>query len=296
MRNIINNLLDTMFDILLEPFTYNYMQKAIFVSMGVGLVCAFLSAFLMLKGWSLIGDALSHAVVPGVAIAYALKLPYAFGAFFSGILAALSILWVKGLTKIKEDAVIGFIFTTFFALGMFIVSLNPTAVDVNSIIMGNILGIADEDLWQVVLIILLSLIGLTMFWKGLLLVFFDEHHALSVGLSPLRYKIIFFTLLSACVVVALQTVGAILVIAMVVTPGATAYLLTDRFPRLVITAMCIGSLTSGIGAYLSYFLDGATGAVIVCLQTLIFLLAFGFAPKYGLLSQKSRMNVGGKNV
>lgn len=278
-----------MLEILLEPFAYNYMQKAIFVSMGVGLVCAFISAFLMLKGWSLIGDALSHAVVPGVAIAYALKLPYAFGAFFSGILAALSIIWVKSLTKIKEDAVIGFIFTTFFALGMFIVSLNPTAVDVNSIVMGNILGIADEDLWQVVLIIALSLGGLAVFWKGLLLVFFDEHHALSVGLSPLRYKIIFFTLLSACVVVALQTVGAILVIAMVVTPGATAYLLTDRFPRLVLIAMCIGSLTSGVGAYLSYFLDGATGAVIVCLQTIIFLFVFYFAPKYGLMSQKSKI-------
>ncbi|AGI33541.1 TPA: metal ABC transporter permease [Mannheimia haemolytica] len=279
-----------MLDLLLEPFTYNYMQKAIFVSMGVGLVCAFLSAFLMLKGWSLIGDALSHAVVPGVAIAYALKLPYAFGAFFSGILAALSILWVKSLTKIKEDAVIGFIFTTFFALGMFIVSLNPTSVDVNSIVMGNILGIADDDLWQVVLIIAISLLGLILFWKDLLLVFFDEHHALSVGLSPLRYKVIFFTLLSACVVVALQTVGAILVIAMVVTPGATAYLLTDRFPRLVLIAMLIGTLTSGIGAYLSYFLDGATGAVIVCLQTLIFLFAFCFAPKYGLITQKRKLH------
>lgn len=277
-----------MLELLLEPFQYNYMQKAIFVSMGVGVVCAFLSAFLMLKGWSLIGDALSHAVVPGVAIAYALKLPYAFGAFFSGILAALSILWVKSITRIKEDAVIGFIFTTFFALGMFIVSLNPTSVDVNAIVMGNILGIADEDLWQVAIIIGLSLLGLILFWKDLLLTFFDEHHAMSVGLSPLRYKILFFTLLSACVVVALQTVGAILVIAMVVTPGATAYLLTDRFPRLVTIAILIGSLSSGIGAYLSYFLNGATGGVIVCLQTFIFLMAFCFAPKYGLISQKRK--------
>lgn len=277
-----------MLELLLEPFQYNYMQKAILVSMGVGVVCAFLSAFLMLKGWSLIGDALSHAVVPGVAIAYALKLPYAFGAFFSGILAALSILWVKSITRIKEDAVIGFIFTTFFALGMFIVSLNPTSVDVNAIVMGNILGIADEDLWQVAIIIGLSLLGLIFFWKDLLLTFFDEHHALSVGLSPLRYKILFFTLLSACVVVALQTVGAILVIAMVVTPGATAYLLTDKFPCLVIIAILIGSLSSGIGAYLSYFLNGATGGVIVCLQTFIFLLAFCFAPKYGLISQKRK--------
>ncbi|MDH2924561.1 manganese/iron transport system permease protein [Nicoletella semolina] len=275
-----------MVELLLEPFSYNYMQKAIFVSMAVGVVCAFLSAFLMLKGWSLIGDALSHAVVPGVAIAYVFKLPYAFGAFFSGILAALSILWVKSLTKIREDAVIGFIFTTFFALGMFIVSLNPTSVDVNGIIMGNILGIADDDLGQVSLIIGISLVGLLIFWKGLLLVFFDENHAISVGLSPLRYKILFFTLLSACVVVALQTVGAILVIAMVVTPGATAYLLTDKFSHLVWIAVLIGSLTSGVGAYISYFLNGATGGVIVSLQTLIFLIAFIFAPKYGLLSQR----------
>lgn len=275
-----------MLELLIEPFSYNYMQKAIFVSAAVGVVCAFLSAFLMLKGWSLIGDALSHAVVPGVAVAYALKLPYAFGAFFSGLLAALSILWVKSLTKIKEDAVIGFIFTTFFALGMFIVSLNPTSVDVNSIVMGNILGIADEDLWQVAIILSLSLLALLLFWKGLLLVLFDEHHAVSVGLSPLKYKILFFTLLSACVVVALQTVGAILVIAMVVTPGATAYLLTDRFPRLVGIAIAIGGATSAIGAYLSYFLDGATGAVIVCLQTLLFFIAFLFAPKYGMFGRQ----------
>lgn len=275
-----------MLELLFEPFSYDYMQKAIWVCTAVGVVCAFLSAFLMLKGWSLIGDALSHAVVPGVAVAYALKLPYALGAFFSGLLAALSILWVKNLTKIKEDAVIGFIFTTFFALGMFIVSLNPTSVDVNSIVMGNILGIADEDLWQVVAIISISLLGLLLFWKGLLLVLFDEHHAVSVGLSPLKYKILFFTLLSACVVVALQTVGAILVIAMVVTPGATAYLLTDRFPRLVAIAVLIGGLSGGVGAYLSYFLDGATGAVIVCLQTLLFFAAFLFAPKYGLLNTR----------
>lgn len=278
-----------MLELLLEPFGYDYMQKAIWVCAAVGVVCAFLSAFLMLKGWSLIGDALSHAVVPGVAVAYALKLPYALGAFFSGLLAALSILGVKSLTKIKEDAVIGFIFTTFFALGMFIVSLNPTSVDVNSIVMGNILGIADEELWQVGGIIVLSLLGLLLFWKGLLLVLFDEHHAVSVGLSPLKYKILFFTLLSACVVVALQTVGAILVIAMVVTPGATAYLLTDRFPRLVAIAVLIGGLSGGVGAYLSYFLDGATGAVIVCLQTLLFFAAFLFAPKYGVLAQKRKV-------
>jgi len=255
-----------MLDLLLEPFSYDYMVKAILLSSAVGGVCAFLSAYLMLKGWSLIGDALSHSVVPGVAIAYALSLPYALGAFFSGILAAVSILWVKSITKLREDAVIGFIFTTFFALGLLIISLNPTSVNVQDIVLGNILGIADEDILQVAIIIGISLILLLIFWKDLLLIFFDEVHATSVA--------------------ALQTVGAILVIAMVVTPGATAYLLTDRFKTLAMIAVILGILSSAIGVYISYFLDGATGGVIVCIQTALFLLAFIFSPKYGLIRQR----------
>lgn len=271
-----------MLELLLEPFSYDYMVKAIWLSAAVGGICAFMSAYLMLKGWSLIGDALSHAVVPGVAIAYALALPYALGAFFSGILAALSILWIKSITKLKEDAVIGFIFTTFFAIGLLIISLNPTSVNVQDVILGNVLGIADEDVLQVSIIILICLVFLLLFWKDLLLVFFDEIQAISVGLSPIRYKILFFTLLSACVVAALQTVGAILVIAMVITPGATAYLLTDKFSRLLIISVCLGFFTSAIGAYASYYLDGATGGIIVCFQTALFLLAFCFSPKYGV--------------
>lgn len=271
-----------MLELLLEPFAYDYMNKAMILSGLVGGVCALLSGYLMLKGWSLIGDALSHAVVPGVAIAYALGLPYAIGAFFSGLLAALAILWVKSITKLREDAVIGFIFTTFFALGLFIISLNPTAVNVQEIIFGNILGIADEDVWQVVGIMGVSLLFLLIFWKDLLLVFFDEVHAKSVGLSPKFYQILFFSLLSACVVAALQTVGAILVIAMVITPGATAYQLTDKFRQMLILSAIFGVSTSVLGVYLSYFLDGATGGVIVCLQTALFILAFLFSPKYGI--------------
>ena len=282
-----------MWEILLEPFGYEYMNKAIILSTAVGAICAFLSAYLMLKGWSLIGDALSHAVVPGVAIAYAFSLPYAVGAFFSGILAAISILWIKSISKIKEDAVIGFIFSTFFALGLLIISLNPTSVDVQNIILGNILGIADEDITQIAIIIGVCLVLLLLFWKDLLLIFFDETQAITVGLSPVFYKVLFFTLLSACVVAALQTVGAILVIAMVITPGATAYLLTDKFNRLLIIAVLLGAGTSAVGVYLSYYLDGATGGVIVCLQTLLFLMAFLFAPKYGLVNR--RMKKAGKH-
>lgn len=275
-----------MIALLLEPFAYEYMLKAIFLSSLVGGVCAFLSAYLMLKGWSLIGDALSHAVVPGVAIAYALGAPYAVGAFFSGILAALSILWIKSVTKLREDAVIGFIFTTFFALGLFIISLNPTAINVQEIIFGNILGIADTDMYQVTVVMVITLLILLIFWKDLLLVFFDEIQAKAVGLSSKYYKLLFFSLLSACVVSALQTVGAILVIAMVITPGATAYQLTDKFRTLILIAGAIGVITGGFGVYLSYFLDGATGGIIVCLQTALFIIAFLFSPKYGRFSQK----------
>lgn len=277
-----------MTELLLHPFEYNYMVKAIWVSGIVGAVCAFLSAYLMLKGWSLMGDALSHSVVPGVAGAYALGFPYSVGAFFTGMLAALSMTFVRHLTRLREDAVIGFIFSTFFAAGLLIVSLNPTSVNVQTIIMGNILGIADEDMLQVEIIIAVSFLVLMFIWKDLLVVFFDETHARSIGLNPLALKIIFFTLLSACTVAALQTVGAILVIAMVITPGATAYLLTDQFKKLLIIAVILGAVTSSAGAYISYFLNGATGGMIVTLQTIIFLIAFFFAPKHGMLSARRR--------
>jgi manganese/iron transport system permease protein len=273
---------------LLVPFNYDYMIKAMWVSALVGGTCAFLSAFLMLKGWSLMGDALAHSVVPGVAGAYLLQLPYAAGAFFAGLLAALGMAFVRSQTRLREDAIIGLVFTSFFAAGLLIVSINPTSVNVQSIVLGNILGISDEDVNQVVIISAVTLGVLLLKWKDLMVVFFDEGHARSIGLNPGVLKVLFFTLLSAAVVAALQTVGACLVIAMVVTPGATAYLLTDRFPRLLIIAVAIGTATSFVGAYISYFLDGATGGVIVTLQTLIFLAAFYFAPKHGILASRRK--------
>lgn len=275
-------------NVLLEPFSYNYMSNAIWVSALVGAVCAFLSAYLMLKGWSLIGDALSHSIVPGVAGAYMLGLPFAFGAFLSGGLAALAMLFLQSRSGLKEDAVIGLIFTSFFGLGLFMVSLNPMAVSIQTIIMGNVLAITPEDTLQLAIIGGVSLVVLLAKWRDLLAVFFDEAHARSIGLNPGRLRVVFFTLLAASTVAAMQTVGAFLVIALVVTPGATAYLLTDRFPRLIALSVAIGTLTSGLGAYLSYFLDGATGGVIVTLQTALFLLAFVFAPTHGTLAAGRR--------
>ena len=277
-----------MIETLLLPFNYHYMINAIWVSALVGGVCAFLSAYLMLKGWSLIGDALSHSIVPGVAGAYMLGMPFSIGAFFSGGLAAGAMLFLTQRTKLKEDAVIGLIFTAFFGLGLFMISLSPTSVNIQTIVMGNILAVTPEDTLQLVIIAVVTLVVMFFIWKDLMVTFFDESHARSIGLNPPLLRVIFFTLLAACTVAAMQTVGAFLVIAMVVTPGATAYLLTDRFPRLILIAIAVGTLSSLVGAYISFFLDGATGGVIVCLQAGIFLAVFFFAPKHGLLAARRK--------
>ncbi|EBL8493694.1 iron/manganese ABC transporter permease subunit SitC [Salmonella enterica] len=273
---------------LVEPFGYQYMLNAMWVSAMVGGLCAFLSCYLMLKGWSLIGDALSHSIVPGVAGAWMLGLPFSLGAFLSGGLAAGSMLFLNQRSRLKEDAIIGLIFSSFFGVGLFMVSLNPMSVNIQTIILGNVLAIAPADIAQLAIIGAVSLTILLLKWKDLMVVFFDETHARSIGLNPGRLKLLFFTLLSVSTVAALQTVGAFLVICLVVTPGATAWLLTDRFPRLLMIAVVIGSLTSFLGAWLSYWLDGATGGIIVVMQTLLFITAFIFAPKHGLLANHRR--------
>ncbi|EBR8363609.1 iron/manganese ABC transporter permease subunit SitC [Salmonella enterica] len=273
---------------LVEPFGYQYMLNAMWVSAMVGGLCAFLSCYLMLKGWSLIGDALSHSIVPGVAGAWMLGLPFSLGAFLSGGLAAGSMLFLNQRSRLKEDAIIGLIFSSFFGVGLFMVSLNPMSVNIQTIILGNVLAIAPADIAQLAIIGAASLTILLLKWKDLMVAFFDETHARSIGLNPGRLKLLFFTLLSVSTVAALQTVGAFLVICLVVTPGATAWLLTDRFPRLLMIAVVIGSLTSFLGAWLSYWLDGATGGIIVVMQTLLFITAFIFAPKHGLLANRRR--------
>ena len=275
-------------DQLLEPFLYSYMINAMWVSALIGGVCAFLSCYLMLKGWSLIGDALSHSIVPGVAGAYMIGLPFSFGAFFSGGLAAAGMLFLSQRSKLKEDAVIGLIFTAFFGLGLFLVSLYPSAVNIQTIVMGNILAITPVDTLQIVIIGCLSLLILSVKWRDFMVVFFDENHAKTIGLSPTFLKIVFFSILSASTVAALQTVGAFLVIAMVVIPGATAYLLSDRFSVVIIYSVIIGVISAFLGVYFSYFINGATGGIIVLLQTVFFALAFVFAPKYGRLATRKK--------
>ena len=273
---------------LLEPLAYGYMRNALGAAALVGGLCAFLSAYLMLKGWSLIGDALSHAVVPGVAGAYLLGLPLALGAFVAGGAAAGAMLGLRQYTRLKEDVIIGLIFSAFFGGGLFLVSVALVAVDIQTIVFGNILAITPEASRQLLIIAAVSLLVLSLKWRDLLLVFFDEGQARACGLNPTLYKLLFFTLLALSTVAAMQTVGAFLVIALVVTPGATAYLLSDRFSRVVLISVAIGVGSGLAGTYLSYFLDGATGGCVVVVQTLIFLLAFVLAPRHGLLANRRR--------
>ncbi len=278
--------------IIFEPFAYGYMVNAMWVSALVGAVCGFLSVFLMLRGWSLIGDALSHAIVPGVAGAWMLGLPFAVGAFLAGGLAAAAMLFLRAQTALKEDVVIGLVFTSFFGLGLFMASLSPVSVNLQTITMGNILAIAPDDTLQLVIICALSLGFLLLRWRDLMAIFFDESHARAIGLPVTTLKVIFFAVLAAASVAALQTVGAFLVIAMIVTPGATAYLLSDRFGHVLAIAVTIGASSAFFGAWASYFLDGATGGIIVCLQTLVFLAALVLAPRHGLLAARRLRRAG----
>ncbi len=275
----------------LIPFQYDYMQKAIWVSTLVGGVCGLLSCFMTLKGWSLMGDALSHSIIPGVVVAYGLGLPIAVGAFVAGLLAAGLIGWIKEIVSLRDDAMIGVVFTTFFAIGLLLISLYPSPINLKMIVFGNILGISDQDIRQLLWISAICLITILLLWRDLFLWCFDPIQARVIGF-PVRFlKFILLSLLTLTAVAALQTVGVCLVVAMLVTPGATAYLLTDRFSSMMGIAFFLGAITSFLGAYFSYFLDGSVGGSIIVLQTIIFLLAWIYAPKHGILAMKKGKNL-----
>ncbi len=277
-----------MLDYLLTPFQYDYMVKAMLTSAVIGTVCAALSCFITLKGWSLMGDALAHSIVPGVALAHMGGVPFAIGAFVAGMLAALGMGYVKSATRIREDAVIGIVFTAFFAAGLLLISVFPSNINLKSIIFGNILGIANPDILQMLVISGVAMLVVGLKWKDLVLCSFDRIQARAVGLNVRLLDMTLLGLLAATAIAALQTVGACLVVAMLVTPGATAYLLTDRFGKMLLLAMGMGCVTAAVGAYASYFLNGSTGGCIVVLQTTVFLAALLLAPKHGMLAARRR--------
>ena len=270
------------------PLQHEFMVKAILVSALVGVVCSALSCYMTLKGWALMGDAVSHAVMPGVVIAYILNIPLAVGAFAFGVGSVIAIGFVKAKTRIKEDTVIGLVFTGFFALGLVLISKVKSEIDLTHILFGNVLGISNDDIIQTVIISIITLGTLAVLRKDLILFCFDSTHARSIGLNTTFLYYVLLSLLSLTAVAGLQTVGIILVVAMLVTPGATAYLLSDNFDHMTLIAMATGVFSSVMGTYVSYHIDGSTGGCIVVVQTLLFIIAMIFAPKHGLLAQSAK--------
>ena len=268
---------------LLEPLQHAFMVRALLISATVGGVCGLLSCYMTLKGWALMGDAVSHSVLPGVILAYALGLPFSVGAFVFGVGSVAAIGFVKQKSRIKEDTVIGLVFTGFFALGLVLVSKTRSNIDLTHILFGNVLGISLADIQQTILISVLVTAVLLLFRRDLLLFCFDPTHARSIGINTGVLHYLLLSVLSLAAVAGLQTVGIILVVAMLVTPGATAYLLTDRFDRMSWLAIGSSVLSSILGVYTSYWTDSSTAGCIVLVQTGLFVSAFLFAPKHGIL-------------
>ena len=275
---------------LMDPLTHEFMRRALMVSALVGGVCGLLSCYMTLKGWALMGDAVSHAVMPGVVVAYALGLPFSLGAFVFGVGSVALIGFIKQKSRIKEDTVIGLVFTGFFALGIVLVSKIKSNIDLMQILFGSPLGISQSDVKQTLIISFIVIFILLLFRKDLMLYCFDAKHARSIGINTGILHYLLLTLLSLSAVVGLQTVGIILVVAMLITPGATAYLLTDRFDKMTLLAVLSSCFSSILGVYISFWSDIETGGSIVLVQTLIFLIAFLFAPKYGIFKKQSILN------
>jgi manganese transport system permease protein len=275
----------SLLDLLLEPLQFDFMVRALATTVIAAIVCALLSCWLVLVGWSLMGDAVSHAVLPGVVIAYVLGAPFALGALVFGFLAVALIGAIRGTSRIKEDAAIGIVFTTLFALGLVLISVTPSNTDLNHIIFGNILGVSDADLVQIAILATVAFVILVLKRRDLTLYAFDPMHAHAIGLSPRFLGALLLGLLALTAVVALQVVGVILVVAMLIIPGATAHLLTDRFGRMLVIAPVLSAACSVVGIYLSYWLDAASGGLVVLVQGAAFLLVYLFSPRHGLISK-----------
>jgi ABC-type Mn2+/Zn2+ transport system permease subunit len=272
---------------LLEPFQYGFMVQAMIVGVVVGAVCAVLSCYLVLKGWSLMGDAISHAVLPGIVVAYAAGVPLPLGAFVSGLLCAVLTGFIKANSRVKEDTVMGVVFTGLFAFGLVIFTKIKSDLHLDHILFGNILGVSREELRDTLIIGGGTLAIVLALRRDLLLFCFDPGHARTIGLRTTLLNYLLLSLLAVTIVVSLKAVGIILVIAMLVTPGSVAYLLSDRFNRMlwIATATSVSSTLTGV--YVSFFLDASTGACIVLVQAFIFLVALIFAPKHGLLATRA---------
>jgi manganese transport system permease protein len=267
----------------IEPLQSDFMSRALLVTLVAAVTCAVLSCWLVQIGWSLMGDAVSHAVLPGVAISYILGWPFAIGAFIFGAGAVAHIGGVRATTKIKADAAIGVVFTALFALGLVIISVTPSQTDLNHILFGNVLGVSDADIIQVVVIGVIATSILLLKRRDLTLFAFDPSHANAIGISTKKLSVLLLGLLALTVVVALQAVGIVLVVAMLITPGATAYLMTKKFDRMIMLSVLVTSLSAVAGIYASYWLDVSTGGAVVLAQAFAFTLAYLFGSRGGVI-------------
>jgi manganese/iron transport system permease protein len=277
------------------PLSYPFMQRALIVSVLVGAVCAVLSCYLVLKGWSLMGDAISHAVLPGIVIAHVLAIPLAIGAFVGGLTCALLTGYLKENSRVKEDTVMGIVFSGMFGFGLVIFTKVETEQHLLHILFGNVLGVNARDLLETAVIAGTTLLIVLLRRRDLLLYCFDPNHARAIGLPVRTLHYGLLILLSLTIVGSLKAVGIILVIAMLVAPGAVAYLLTDSFGRMLVIASTVAIGSSALGTIVSFHIDAATGACIVLLQALVFVAAFLFAPKRGILRTRSNQPAAGVN-
>lgn len=273
------------FDLLLEPLNYDFMVRALITTVLAAAVCALLSCWLVLVGWSLMGDAVSHSVLPGVVLAYILDVPFALGAVVFGFLAIALMGVVRSTSRVKEDATIGIVFTTLFALGLVLISITPSQTNLNSIVFGNILGISNTELAQVAILGGVVAVMMILKRRDLTLYAFDPTHAYAIGLSPRFLGALLLGMLALTAVVALQVVGVVLVVAMLIIPGSTAYLLTDRFGRMLFIAPTLSVACSVVGIYISYHLDTSPGGFVVLVQSASFALVYVFSPRHGLLAR-----------
>lgn len=277
-----------MIEFLTDPLAYEFIRRALIVSIAAAIVCAVLSCWLILIGWSLMGDAISHAVLPGVVLAFMIGAPFAVGATVFALLAVTAIGVIRETTQVKEDSAIGIVFTTTFALGLVLVSVVPSQIDLNHILFGNVLGVGDSDLIQVLVLGTLALGVLIWKRRDLTLFAFDPIHAHAIGISPKRLRFLLLGLLAVTSVVGLQAVGVVLVVAMLIIPGATAFLLTRSIWRMLWIAPVLAVVSAVTGIYASYYLDAASGPMIVLVQGLLFAGAFLLAPEQGLVPKTLR--------
>lgn len=278
--------MDALYAFFVEPLTYDFMQRALLVAILVGAVSAVLSCFLVLKGWSLMGDAISHAVLPGIVVAYVIGLPIAIGAFVAGLFAAVSTGYLKDNSRIKEDTAMGIVFTGMFALGLVLFSRIETEQHLSHILFGDMLGVTWQDLIETAIIALGTLLIVLAKRRDFLLYAFDPQHARAIGLPVKLLHYGLLALLSITIVAALKAVGIILVVAMLIAPGAIGFLLAKRFETMLVIAMTVAIVSGVLGTLISFSINGATGPCIVLIQAAVFLMALLFAPGSGLLRRR----------